>query len=54
MAETIVLRTELRDGATVLAQLNAIDVAAAKLSAKPISLGVELGRARKTIERFLK
>lgn len=41
MAETIVLRTELRDGATVLAQLNAIDVAAAKLSAKPISLGIK-------------
>lgn len=41
MAETIVLRTELRDGATVLAQLNAIDVAAAKLAAKTISLGIK-------------
>lgn len=40
MAETIILRTELRDGATVIAQLQAIDAAAAKLSAKPITISV--------------
>ena len=40
MAETIILRTELRDGATVIAQLQAIEVAAAKLSAKPITISV--------------
>lgn len=40
MAETIVLRTELRDGATVLAQLGQIEAAAAKLSAKPITISI--------------
>nr|DAR23205.1 MAG TPA: minor tail protein [Bacteriophage sp.] len=40
MAETIVLRTELRDGATVLAQLSQIEAAAAKLSAKPITISI--------------
>lgn len=40
MAETIILRTELRDGATVIAQLQAIEAAAAKLSAKPITISV--------------
>lgn len=42
MAETIVLRTELRDGANVLAQLTQIDAKAKSLSAKPVTIEIKV------------
>ncbi len=42
MADTIVLRTELRDGANVLAQLTQIDAKAKSLSAKPVTIEIKV------------
>lgn len=42
MADTIVLRTELRDGANVLAQLTQIDAKAKNLSAKPVTIEIKV------------
>lgn len=42
MADTIVLRTELRDGANVLAQLTQIDAKAKGLSAKPVTIEIKV------------
>lgn len=42
MADTIVLRTELRDGASVLAQLTQIDAKAKSLSAKPVTIEIKV------------
>lgn len=42
MADTIVLRTELRDGANVLAQLTQIDAKAKSLGAKPVTIEIKV------------
>lgn len=42
MADTIALRTELRDGANVLAQLTQIDAKAKSLSAKPVTIEIKV------------